>query len=82
MGLFDQLLVDGDLLLILVDEIGIIDLGKIIVTLTRGGITATECADSGVIDLGKTLADELDARALALEVQAADATQLAYIPTS
>lgn len=82
LGLLDQLLVDGDLLLVLMDKISIIDLGEIIVTLARGGIAAAECADSGVVDLSKTLADELDARALALEVQAADAIRLVHIPPS
>jgi hypothetical protein len=82
LGLLDQLLVDGDLLLIDVDKLSVIDLGELIVTLARGGITAAECADGGVVDLSKTLADEPDARALALEVQAADATQLVDIPAS
>lgn len=82
LGLLDQLLVDGDLLLVLMDKISIIDLGEIIVTLARGGIAAAECADSGVVDLSKTLADELDARALALEVQTADAIRLVHIPSA
>ncbi len=64
LGNMHELLIDLKRFLIRVDKI------IMLVTLSGSGVTTTKCSDSGDIHLGQALANKLDARTSALEVEA------------